>query len=260
MRHGLYLSCCVVRYIAPTPAGTTEAAAGMNWSHQYGVNMNGMDINFNRFTRNYLSPKRLVATISALLTLYSLARVGVLFFEARATVREERSQDDELLEICTRGEARSSPKMREACLQARAERASPLIAKAIVYAVSTAFKDFSAMVGSPFKFAVVVLFIVSSVVLPVIPWAKAIFGTSRSGMVNAEDFMNSQSHFIVMAPSTSSSRRNKFRRALGRHIPMLRSKPHIEEVVEDGAYSEYNGYSEYGESGSVNDEYHIHQD
>ena len=199
------------------------------------------------FDRNHLSPKRLIAIVSGLLALYSLARVGVLFFEALAIVREERSQDYELLELCARGDARSSPKMREACLQARADRASPLVAKAIVYAVSTAFKDFSATVGSPFKFSVVVLFIVSSIVLPIIPWAKALFGTSRIGMSTQDEFMQSANHFIVMAPSTTSSKRSKFRRAIGRHIPLLRAKPHIEEVVENGhgECDEFNRYEEY---------------
>lgn len=208
----------------------------MNWPHNL-----KFDFSFNR---NYISPKRLVATISAILTLYSLARVGVLFFEALAIVREERSQDYELLELCARGDARSSPKMREACLQARADRASPLVAKAIVYAVSTAFKDFSATVGSPFKFSVVVLFVVSSIVLPILPWARAIFGTREKLISNGDDFMGGSSHFIVMAPSSSySSRKGKMKRMLGRHIPMLRSKPHIEEVVEGGC-GEYEEYDE----------------
>lgn len=194
--------------------------------------------------KNHLSPRRLVTTISAIMTFYSLARVGVLFFEALAIVREERSQDYELLELCTRGDARSSPKMREACLQARAERASPLLAKAIVYAVSTAFKDFSATVGSPFKFTVVILFIISSVALPVIPWARAFLGTSKYQLSNEQDLMSSQSHFIVMAPSMSNSRRSKFRRALSRHVPLLRSKPNIQEVEEDG-FIEEDGFASH---------------
>jgi len=203
--------------------------------------------------KNYLSPKRLVATVSAMLTFYSFARVGVLFFEALAVVREERSQDYELLELCTRGDARSSPKMREACLQARADRASPLLAKAVVYAVSTAFKDFSATVGSPFKFAIVVLFIISSVALPIIPWARAIIGTSRYQMSNEHDLMSSQSHFIVMAPSTTNSRRSRIKRVLNRHMPpLLRSKPSIHEFGAD--CDEYN--EEENDFGRT----HIHQD
>jgi len=97
-----------------------------------------------------------------------------LFLESVAAVRDERSHDQELLEICARGEARGSTKMRAACLQAKAERASPLMLKAIVRAVSTAWREFSDSVATPFGFATMVLFILSSLLLPVIPWVKAI--------------------------------------------------------------------------------------
>lgn len=185
--------------------------------------------------RHQLSPKKLVAIVSALLACYSVARVGVLFFEALAIVREERGQDAELLELCQRGDARSSPKMRDACLKARADRASPLVAKAIVYAVSTAFKDFSDTVGSPFKFGIVLLFILSSVILPIIPWARAIFGTPHHMGVDPNGMLP-PSHFIVMAPTHGQRKGSAWRRRLGKHMPMLRQKPTIEEV-DDEAFS-----------------------
>lgn len=188
-------------------------------------------------SRTHLSPKKAVALISALVALYSLSRVGVLFFEALAVVREERSQDNELLELCARGDARSSPKMRDACLKARAERASPLIAKAIVYAVSTAFKDFSSTVGSPFKFAVVVLFVISSVVLPIMPWARAIFGTHASGIPHDGSFSTYPNHFIVMAPQTPSSVKTRLKRKIVKHIPLLRHKPTLQEI-DDSSYED----------------------
>lgn len=188
-----------------------------------------MPVNFDR---QYISPKRLVGIVSALLACYSIARVGVLFFEALAIVREERGQDAELLELCQRGDARGSIKMREACLKARADRASPLIAKAIVYAVSTAFKDFSDTVGSPFKFGIVVLFIISSVILPIIPWARAIFGTPAPMGMDHNGGMFPPSHFIVMAPTHNQRKGGAWRRRLGKHVPMLRQKPTIEEIED----------------------------
>jgi len=206
-----------------------------------------------RLDRQQLSAKKMLAIVSGIITLYSLARVGVLFFEAVAVVREERSQDAELLELCARGDARSSPKMRDACLKARAERASPLVAKAIVYAVSTAFKDFSATVGSPFKFAVVVLFVISSVVLPIIPWARAIFGTSPNGASVGDDaFSSNPNHFIVMAPNAISSRRARLRRHMAKHIPLLRRKPTIEEFQDPFAFEQ--DYKDGPE------EIHLHED
>ena len=118
--------------------------------------------------------RRLFAWLSTVLMVISFARVMVLFLEAMATVRDERSQDSELLELCASGQARGSVKMRAACLQAQADRASPLVLKAITRAVSTAWREFSDSVATPFGFASMVLFIISSLLLPVIPWIKAI--------------------------------------------------------------------------------------
>ena len=91
-----------------------------------------------------------------------------------AVVRDERSADSELLEICASGAARGSIKMRAACLQAQADRASPLVLKAIVRAVSTAWHEFRDSVATPFGFATMILFVLSSVLLPIIPWIRTI--------------------------------------------------------------------------------------
>jgi len=189
-----------------------------------------------------LSPKRFIAVVSALLTFYSLARVAVLFFEALAVVREGRSEDYELIELCQRGDARGSAKMREACLKARAELASPVVFKAITVAVSTAFKDFSDTVGNPFKFGVLVLFIISSVVLPIAPWARALFGTQHMEPVPYNPGM----HFISYAPPPDS--RGRLRRIgskIGKRL-RLRTGPSIEEP--DGDYDDRFAEMEPGAS------------
>ena len=163
--------------------------------------------------------------------------MGVLFFEALAVVREGRYEDYELIAVCQRGDARGSAKMREACLKARAEIASPVLFKAITVAVGTAFKDFSDTVGSPFKFAVVVLFIISSVALPIAPWARAFFGNSAVEPMNGV-------HFISYAPSPYAHQpRRGFRHKVGSAMRRLklRSGPTIVEPedddVEPGDYS-----------------------
>lgn len=114
------------------------------------------------------------AWTSLMLTVVSFARVLVLFLESVAAVRDERSHDAELLDVCARGEARGSSKMRAACLQAQADRASPLLLKAMVRAVSVAFKEFSDTVATPFGFATMILFVLSSLLLPVVPWVRAV--------------------------------------------------------------------------------------
>ena len=118
--------------------------------------------------------KRLFAWVSGVLMVVSFARTSVLFLESMAAVREERNADRELLEVCASGAAHGSIKMRAACLQAQADRASPLVLKAIVRAVSTAWHEFRDSVATPFGFATMILFVLSSVLLPIIPWIRTI--------------------------------------------------------------------------------------
>ena len=178
-----------------------------------------------------LSPKRLAAGVSTIMALYTLARVSVLFFEALATVRDARNEDQELLDLCVRGEARGSAKMRDACLKARAELASPAVFKAITLAVSTAFKDFSDTVGSPFKLSIVVVFLLGSVVLPVVPWLRLLLGQHQPDQ--PPQHWNTQPHFITLAPPPDT--RSRFRKKIGGAIKALKLRrgPVIEEVDDD---------------------------
>lgn len=178
-----------------------------------------------------LSPARFVALVSSLLALYSLARVAVLFFEALSVVRSSRQEDEELLLLCVAGQARGSAKMRDACLKARAELASPIVFKAIVQAVSTAFKDFTDAVGSPFKMLCVVLFMLGSVVLPVMPWARMLIGQPV-----ADPHEGNGVHYISYAPPIE--REGRFRRRVRGAMKKLRmrgsgSSPRIEEMYDD---------------------------
>lgn len=169
--------------------------------------------------------KRLFGWISMVLMAISFARVLVLFLEAMAIVSDERGQDSELLELCKSGQARGSPKLRAACLQAQAERASPLVLKAMVRAVSTAWREFSDSVATPFGFATMVLFILSSLLLPVIPWIKAIL-TAWAG--DDDDLQDShrdddlEHHIVVLNGDTGwmqprvGVRKRMARRLIGR--------------------------------------------
>ena len=175
--------------------------------------------------------KRLFGWMSMVLAVISFSRVLVLFLEAMATVRDERSQDYELLDICSRGEARGSPKMRAACLQAQADRASPLVLKAVVRAVSTAWREFSDSVATPFGFATVTLFVLSSLLLPIIPWMRAIL-TAWAGDDDEQwqdDHRDSdlEHHVVVLAgdeswmPKAPGVRKRMARRLIG-HAPRVR--------------------------------------
>lgn len=159
------------------------------------------------------SRKRVLALVGGMCAVVSFARVSVLFLESLATVRDERAQDQELLDLCASGSARSSQKMRTACLQAQSDRASPILLKAILHAVSTAFDDFAESVSSPWKLLVVVLFVVSSVFLPANSWARALFVAGR-------DVEGAQHVVVVAHDSFKDMRRLGFKRRVSNVLRM----------------------------------------
>lgn len=138
-----------------------------------------------------MRPKQTVALLGGLVTLVSFARVSVSFLESLSAVRDERNQDTELLELCKQGSARGSMKMRAACLQAQSDRASPVVLKAVLRAVSTAFDEFSSSVSSPSKLLVVVLFVLSSIFLPVTAWIRL--------LLPRDDGIEPGKHVVVLA-------------------------------------------------------------
>ena len=143
-----------------------------------------------------IKTKNTIAIVGCAAAFISFARVCVLFLEALTTVRDERSQDAELLEVCKNGVARGSSKMRSACLAAQADRASPIMLKALLRAVSIAFDDFSQSVSSPGKLLVVLLFAVCSVFLPLTSWIKA--------CVPQYEEEENAPHVVVLADDTRS--------------------------------------------------------
>ena len=143
-----------------------------------------------------ITAKQALGLVGGVIALVSFARVSVLFLEALSSVRIERAQDADLLDLCSQGSARESMKMRSACLQAQADRASPIILKAVLRAVSTAFDDFSESVSSPGKLLIVVLFVISSVFLPINSWMRALFPA---------DEIEGNSHVVVLAHDVGGS-------------------------------------------------------
>lgn len=107
-------------------------------------------------------------------------RVFVLFCESYSQVNSERMSDDQLLELCTRGAAAESTKFRQLCLQAKADRAAPLVFKAILKALRTTFSDFTESFNSPTRIAILLLFCLSGLALPVVK-AVSTLATSYLG-------------------------------------------------------------------------------
>ena len=120
--------------------------------------------------RRRMTPKRIWAGLCGLAAFLSFARVASLFLESYTTVRAERASDERLLQLCQSNDAPTeSAHMRSACLKARRDRASPLLFKASLRAVHTAWEEFTDAVGSPFKLGMVVLFLLSGLVMPLMP-------------------------------------------------------------------------------------------
>lgn len=168
--------------------------------------------------------KRAVSAAGALLAFVAVARVLVLFLEALSAVKDERTRDYELIDLCQRGAARESPKMRAACLQAQADRASPIVLKAVLRAFSTAFEDFAASASSPSKLLLLVIFALVSIYLPLSSVLRA--------LVPPEHIDGEQHVVVVAGDSQLTSPRQRFRKAVGA-IRFRRQKRLPAPVIED---------------------------
>tara|TARA_B110000902_G_scaffold211378_1_gene242090 strand:- start:3563 stop:4153 length:591 start_codon:yes stop_codon:yes gene_type:complete len=170
-----------------------------------------------------LTGKRLFGVVTGVLTIISFSRVAVLFLEAVAEVRDERLHDAELLELCSSGQARGSLKMRTACIQAQSDRASPLLLKAVVRAVATAWREFATTCASPLGFASMVLFVLSSLVLPVVPWLRMVLYSWAGDDEDRDDHRDSdlEHHVVVLngdhswIPRGPSMRKRMARKLIG---------------------------------------------
>ena len=123
------------------------------------------------------SPKKVVAMITMGLTFLTFARVIVCLVEAYSEVRHERLADEGLMRLCNdpTSDASVSPDMRALCLRKRAERAAPIVLKAVLRAVTTAFSEFCEVFSSPSRVALLVLFSITGIAAPVVKALVALF-------------------------------------------------------------------------------------
>lgn len=115
-----------------------------------------------------IKPPRIGTWILLVTSCLALTRFLVLFFESYSVVRAERQADIDLIELCSAGAAKDSDKFRSACMQARSERAAPIFLKAILKSIRTAFSDFSECFNSPTRIAILLLFCLSGLALPIV--------------------------------------------------------------------------------------------
>lgn len=122
------------------------------------------------------SPKKVFALITVALTMLTIARVIVCLVEAYSAVRSERQDDSELMRLCNdETRAAASADFRRLCLRKRSERAAPIILKAVLRAVTTAFSEFCEVFSSPSRVALLVLFSITGIAAPVMKALAAIF-------------------------------------------------------------------------------------
>jgi hypothetical protein len=123
------------------------------------------------------SPKKVFALITAGLTFLTFARIVVCLVEAYSQVRHERLADEGLMRLCNdpASEAASAPDMRALCLRKRAERAAPIVLKAVLRAVTTAFSEFCEVFSSPSRVALLILFSITGIAAPVVKALAALF-------------------------------------------------------------------------------------
>ena len=191
-------------------------------------------------SRRRVSAKSITRSVSVLMAGTGLCRAGVLYLESLAEVRSDRQADVELLELCAAGAARGSIKMREACLKAQADRAAPVFLKAILHAHGVVWRELSDTCGSPLKFAFFLIFLLSAIIMPALPWIKMLSGgrqavvwkrgRGRGRWAACDDDDDSSSdeddghHAIemAMAPSRQASQQG-IRRRLGRLLTLSSS-------------------------------------
>ena len=181
-----------------------------------------------------MRPRRatLGAMASTILMGISLLRVFILFLEAYSVVSDERNADNELLTLCRReSSASSSSKFRNACLDAHADRASPVVLKALLRAIYTAWTEFSSTVSTPFGFTTVLLFVLASFLLPVLPWLRMLLAAAGTETDDDES-----GRIVVLSNGTEDELPRGNLRKRVRSLLHRRSRtttPYVTELPED---------------------------
>lgn len=181
-----------------------------------------------------VSKKKLTAYVGMVLMTIGAIRTLILLFESWAMVREEREADEELIQLCKNGSARSSLKMRSACLQARADKASPVLLKALMVALGTAFGEFKESVSSYYGLMTVCLFILASLVLPMLPWLRAVLSFWSVDEELDEDMESNRHHVVVVGGGSHARKRLGFMRRRQKsqtRMPELEMSPYLGDRV-----------------------------
>jgi hypothetical protein len=85
--------------------------------------------------------------------------------------------DEGLMQLCNdhTSEATAAPDLRALCLRKRAERAAPIVLKAVLRAVTTAFSEFCEVFSSPSRVALLIMFSITGIAAPIVKALAALF-------------------------------------------------------------------------------------
>lgn len=116
-----------------------------------------------------LTRQSVLVAAATVVFLFSL-RFVILVLEAYTMISNERRSDDDLVELCTSGKAQGSAHMRQACMNATVDRASPAIARALTNGAYNLVAEIAAMAAFPLQSSAMT----GVVVMSVLPWLSAI--------------------------------------------------------------------------------------
>lgn len=204
-----------------------------------------------------LTLRKTLAVVSLIMACVSMCRVLVLYLESISIIRSERASDAELLDLCTVGAARSSAKMRDACLRAQADRAAPVFFKAAMRALHTAWMEFAETCGSPFKLLLAGLFVLSVMAPPVLNWVRIVlgvmFGDDDEDNDGYEDEYNADgaSHYILLDKGGGNASPLGFRRRVQRIMPKLLNRRMIAAAMDNERVREMEAQRTFPKQGGA---------
>lgn len=176
-------------------------------------------------------PRGVVQVVSLIGVALSFVRFSVLFVESYSVVSSERAADQDLLKLCSSGAAADSAKFRSLCLAARAESAAPLLFKALLRSLKTGVHDFFEAFNSPTKIALLLLFCLSGLALPVVKALSTLatqhLGPDRlarlQGLHLSDDEESSDCQVVVLNGAANAGAWSRINSRL-RRIPKRREK------------------------------------
>ena len=153
----------------------------------------------------------------------------VVFSESYSIVSTERNADIGLLELCKKGEASDSPRMRGMCMEATAAQASPIIIKVLTRTILRVVDEIYTMFIAPTRaFSIATLLSI----VGVLPWLGTLrawlWPTTPSTVQNGDN-----AHTILVMPGRDNASQLHYRKS----PPMLEANYDQYSTWEDSGWS-----------------------